>query len=446
MVQCNLLFKKRRNTDLNNFDFVMDPQPIGINPATGFPLYREITDFKHQPYTDTYKQLNTTDDYGLFSEFLIHPGARKFRQEHVQLTVEQKGQTFNQPTFLVGFFGLRPGLYDTTTNTFQPLYDYFQLDRNSSMMCDNSRTDFNAIGSGSIQSILNSVDIAPDTIEYPYLTVIDGTLNGVQVKFQSVGTTTIIRYAGSKTFSEISQSTSVIFENAFPGINVGGTYNILLWEEPTPGFIEYTIDLDSSAFPWGPILAIWEADFAGLGTDSFAFVNYTTARDLGTVTIVNMPPETDAVGTWDVSIVSPPLLSLDGRTDQNIRYSQSYLIDALKVQHGITNPLITFTHEEPQGIYKENPIRDFTYFTTWQHTATAEVSNKFYTSHNLISPLFNHFHASASFPAPIALQAKLVVYVAYIEYQDSATGDDSPVLKLLPSDNINSFSASVDVI
>lgn len=168
MVQLHYLFKKRANDDIDNMDFVRDPNPSGVLPS-GLPTFREIDDplFEPQTFSTTnYKQLNTNDIYGMHTSFLVRPGARKILQTHLQLVVKQKTNDFKIPSVAFAFLGIRPVNYDEANGTYTPLYDYFFIDRNSNMMCENSKIEFKDDSLGSVWETLNSVGVVPTAIEF----------------------------------------------------------------------------------------------------------------------------------------------------------------------------------------------------------------------------------------------------------------------------------------
>jgi hypothetical protein len=450
MVQVVTLFKKRRGSDRNNFDFVMEPFPRGTDPETGYPLYREITDvtFRHQDYTDTYLKVNSTDDYGMYTEFLVRPGVRKFRQDHVQLTVEQKGTTFEEPAFLISFFGTRIGDYNLDTGKFSAIYKYFNLTRNTSMLCQNSEIEMRGLDPTHIQTLLNEADICPltmYTLDYDDEHIVPPNLNEMWTDNFISGVNTRLAYnqeADAIHYDEISQSAAVIIEDGFPGMSIApGTYEISLWEELTPGYGSYTIPMDTSSYPQGWVQSIttW------LGEDGFTFAaDAATVIALGSITITNMPAATNANGTFTpVAHTLPGLVRLVERPHQGVVYSHETLIDLLKTEKGITEDLFKFYKPV---VYKNYPAQDFVNIGPLMHTSTVTVSNKTFTSHTLMSPILNHTIDSSSFSSDFAIEVKLVSYVAIVQYKSSATSDKEPVLTLLPSDNIISFSATLNLI
>lgn len=456
MVQCNLLFKKRRYLDKNDMDFVMDPIPIGIDSQTDFPLYREIdhVSIVPQPYLDTYKLLNTVDDYGLFTEFLIRPGVRKIRQENVQLTVEQKENTFKNPAFLVGFFGFRPGFYDAETQNFQAIYDYFLPDRNSSMMCDNTFNDLASQGPTDVETLITEAQFAPTTInEYEPTAFLENYdisgMNGSWVgAFPSV-----FPYSGPSTFDFIKVAERVYIENLFAGMNITPDfYDISHWEPgaapSNPYYEAFTCNLDTTAYPQGWIRAV---EGYPDQPDAFFFAGGAAVVLAGDaqITIHNTPAVLGiADGVWTAQAhptAGSNYVQLVGHTPTRVSRGRDAIRNAMRAEFGITGSQFTFYWRQ-EVEYKQSPVRDAAYITPFQHTATVTHGNHVFTSHNLISPLFNHVIDSAAFPPGIAIQAKLVIYIAIMEYEDSDTPSPSPVLTLLPADNINSFAGTVDLI
>jgi len=429
-------------------DFVMDPNPIDQDPQTGFPIYREISDSSIVPqaYTSTYKELNTIDDYGFFTEFLIRPGVRKFRQENVQLTVEQKGNDFHNPAFLIGFLGFRPGFYD---GGFQPLNDHFISDRNSSMLCHNTWTDMATQGPADIETLINNAGFAPKTIEQyaEVITVDTSQINGFASTFVA-GSSSFFVYNKtpdtSLPFATISQASRVLVQDLIPGITITpGSYEISNWGDLA--FAEFTIPLDTSSYPQGYLRSVFAT---GVGNpDAFLFAaDY--ANIPSSITIHNAPSALGINGKWNVSAhptFGAPWVQLVGHTSAGLTYDEIGLQSVLALEKGITEPLFAFQQTIIET-HKETPIRDSAYITPWQHTATVTHGNKVFTSHNLISPLFNHVIDSAAYPSSFAIQAKLVLYVAVIKYEVSDTDDPKPILTLLPSDYINSFAGTVDLI
>jgi len=458
MVQCNLLFNKRRHLDDNDMDFVMDPIPIGLDSQTGFPIYREITHSSiiHQPYVDAYKELNVLDDYGFFTDFLIRPGVRKFRQENVQLTVEQKGNDFNNPAFLIGFFGFRPGFYDAQTQGFLPAYDYYQMDRNASMMCRNTYQDLLAKGPSDVETLITQTLFAPNTIEElrGAIHLDENQENGRNGDFVA-GVNSTFAYSGIRLpFNEIKQSDAVNIQNLFAGMNiVPGRYLISNWEEAGTGnpplpYEQFTCDLDTSAYPQGWIRAV----VGQVGQpDAFFFTagkNAVLNLPQSQVTLHNVPlilGVSDGVWTVQAHPIQNGAVQLVGHVATETTFGRNDLRDAHRLELGISDLVFNFTKPDIM-IYKTSPVRDFAYITAWQHNATVTQGNRVFTTHNLISPLFNHVIDSAAFPPGMALQAKLVIYVAIMKYEDSDTPSPSPILTLLPADDINSFSGTVNLI
>lgn len=452
MVQCSLLFKKRRYLDENNMDFVMDPIPIGQDPQTSFPLYREInhSTILSQGYTDTYKQINTTDDYGFFTEFLIRPGVRKFRQENIQITVEQKENSFRIPAFMIGFFGYRPGFYNASTQDFQPIYDYFFLDRNVSMICDNTYSELAAKGPTDIETLINEADFAPLQIDEldAHTPIETSDMREGILHWQSGDE--VFQYhkevGDLLPYATVSQYTFVIVQDIIPGISiVPGRYEITRWANFGNGY--FYLNLNTSQ-PQGYLDKVRPVSGQ---PDAFIFSNFQ-APDviaMSPITITNTPAALGINGTWTVTahpVLGSPNVALVGHTPSGITFTNATDISAaLALEKGITQPAFTLL-DEGVAEYKESPIRDSAYISALQHTGTVTHGSGLFTSHNLISPLFNHAIDSMSFPPGIAIQAKLVVYVAVMEYETSDTESQSSILTLLPADDIHSFAGGVDLI
>lgn len=450
MVVCSLLFKKRNGADINNMDFVMDDEPIGINQQTGFPIYREIDhpSIISQDYVNTYKQLNTTDNYGIFTEFLIRPGVRKMRQNKVQLTVEQKGSDFHEPAFLIGFFGFRPGTYDPASGAFTPLIDFFQQDRSANMMCDNLYDELDDTSSGSVWDTINQADFVPKEIEeFAGIISIDFYDSPLTTFNSFGGTSTTLTYDGGEDFSTISESDTVVIQNCVPGIStLSGSYLISNWTENAP-ISEYTIPFDSTAYPQGYVVQI--SIFEGF-PDAFLFgTDAANVIAASPITIDNMPTVTNANGTFTAQAhpLGGGFIQLVERPDQGNEYSMDNLISLLKTEKGIPQSTPTFDFKgNATDTVRLNPLKDFALVTSFEHTTSTQVSNRIFSSHNLLTPLFNHNIDSAAFPDDVVLQAKVVVYIAKIEYTPSGTNPQDSVLHLIPSDDINSFSADVSLI
>lgn len=167
MVQLNTLFRRRIASDINNFDFVMDNEPEAIG-TDGFPIWRELDDpiFTSTVASLSYKQTDLNDLYGLYTTFFVHPGVRKIRQIAGQITISQKTSAYVEPAFLISFLGFRPGFYNDETQIFTPQYDYFRLDRNASMACNNLHEDLLGLGSSDISGVLASLGVIPETIAF----------------------------------------------------------------------------------------------------------------------------------------------------------------------------------------------------------------------------------------------------------------------------------------
>lgn len=164
----SFLLKKRRNTDVNNMNFIGDNAPIGINPSTGFPISREIDhpDFVPQTFsTVDYKAIAVNDNYGFFTTWVCPPGVRKIQQNILELTLEQKQNTFQQPTFMIAFLGFRPTLYDAASDTYIPLIDHFQLDRYRNNVCRNINRDLDGLGPNDVWQQLSSAGAVPLQID-----------------------------------------------------------------------------------------------------------------------------------------------------------------------------------------------------------------------------------------------------------------------------------------
>ena len=185
MVATTLLFRRRLNEDINNFNFITDTAPYAFGPQQT-PLFREIThsDFVQQPGY-AYKQVTTTDDRGLYTTFVLNSGVRKLRQTQVQVTIEQRSNIFETPLFFVGMYGFRPGIIDPNTKDFIPLIDYFTLDRSNNLTCDHSFLELSSNESASVPQELISMGVVPDAIElsaggfYRNFPVHDGSLFNV---------------------------------------------------------------------------------------------------------------------------------------------------------------------------------------------------------------------------------------------------------------------------
>ncbi len=177
MVRVNAHFRKRKNLDLNNFNYIQDINPKfppTLNPF-GFPVFREITDpeFTERDtgsptdiFTDVYKQVNDTDDYGYFTTWYARPGVRMLALENVHVVVAQKGNEFQNPIWFMGQFGFRPCLYDASTQSATPLYDYFTFNRGVNLLCNNSLNEFQNRVSGKALDQMLVAHAGPDQIDY----------------------------------------------------------------------------------------------------------------------------------------------------------------------------------------------------------------------------------------------------------------------------------------
>lgn len=168
MVQSHMLWKKRLNDDRDDMDFVMDPNPVGVSP-NGLPIFREINDPLFSPQTFStvnYKQVNTQDIYGMHSTILVRPGVRKVRQVHIQMVVKQRQNDFQVPSVALAFLGIRPIQYDSSTFSYTSPYDYFFIDTNVNMVCENSRKELSDNSIGHVWDTLNSVGVVPDAINF----------------------------------------------------------------------------------------------------------------------------------------------------------------------------------------------------------------------------------------------------------------------------------------
>jgi len=164
MVQLLLNFRKRNNLDVNNMNFVTDPFPIGVQP-NGLPAFREITDASlvQTPWsTAEYQDVATNDHYGFYETFYIRSGTRKIQQRSIAMTVEQKGNDYMSPLFIVGFFGFRPVQYTGTEDSVPtPLYDYFFLSQHVNMLGNNVRSELKTSLAGSVTDVLETANMVP---------------------------------------------------------------------------------------------------------------------------------------------------------------------------------------------------------------------------------------------------------------------------------------------
>lgn len=163
MVAMTLFFRRRLDEDINNYNYITDIDPYTF--VSGFPLYREITHPDFDSNTYDYKSVTDNDIYGMYTTFLVR-APRKMRQNKLQVTIQQKSNSFHIPLFFIGLFGFRPGLYDEATQTFTPLQDYFTFDRGVNMMCDNTSADMKSNDVASIGGVLEGLGVAPSTILY----------------------------------------------------------------------------------------------------------------------------------------------------------------------------------------------------------------------------------------------------------------------------------------
>ena len=94
------------------------------------------------------------------------------------------------------------------------------------------------------------------------------------------------------------------------------------------------------------------------------------------------------------------------------------------------------------GIYRDHPLHDACMVTVFQTTNTVVANNNVYTTHDLVTPLFNHVPDVASFGKNIIFQGKIQVYLATPDY---ALTTESK-LRLMTSDQIVSLGGDFDVI
>lgn len=171
MVQTLQFFKKRQNLDINNINFVAGENPIGVNNF-GFPIFPEITDpaFVQTTWSGLdYKNQTTTDSYGMFHSWYFRNGVRKFRQTHVELVLEQKGNTFHSPILFTNFFAARPVIYDPrdpTQLTPIPIYDHFNIFPTQNMMDNNIHDELRSTDVLGATAILEGVNAIPPPIQY----------------------------------------------------------------------------------------------------------------------------------------------------------------------------------------------------------------------------------------------------------------------------------------
>ena len=229
MVQQITFYKKRENLDLNNINFIANENPIGTN-SFGFPIFREITDplYTQTPWSTTQYKNITSDEYGMFTSFYVRSGVRRFRQNHVELVLEQKTNDFVSPLFFATFFGFRPVIYDPRTGSTTgpptapiPIYDHFNLFPTQNMRCNNLHDDFTSSITGSPTDLLETTNAIPPPILYSA----DSTYHRRHV-FSDLAMpiafkTKSVFSQGAKTFSLHTMASTHEFSlpdiNSFPG-------------------------------------------------------------------------------------------------------------------------------------------------------------------------------------------------------------------------------------
>lgn len=102
------------------------------------------------------------------------------------------------------------------------------------------------------------------------------------------------------------------------------------------------------------------------------------------------------------------------------------------------------------GTYRQYPLHDTSFIvateTTNSFTAGNGASAKVYSTHRLSEPLFVHQPDLANFPEPLCLEAKLILYFAHSVHKTAALNDSTPVLELIPADNIISCGGTVQIV
>jgi hypothetical protein len=102
----------------------------------------------------------------MHTNFLVRPGVRKTRTVFMKMVVQQKQNDFQVPSGAIGFLGIRPVNYDPFTGNYTPLYDYFTLDSNLNMVCENTRKELTDPAIGNVWETLNSSGVVPNSIEF----------------------------------------------------------------------------------------------------------------------------------------------------------------------------------------------------------------------------------------------------------------------------------------
>ena len=118
------------------------------------------------------------------------------------------------------------------------------------------------------------------------------------------------------------------------------------------------------------------------------------------------------------------------------------LVDFLETANCIPPP-IDFS---AGGSYKAKVVNDTSYISNWRHTATAEAGNKIFTTHVIDRPLIAYSNDQFNLPAGLALQFKAQIYLFTIEYPVTASNSVTPMLKLIPADDVKTFSGHFDLM
>lgn len=219
MVKGIQFYKKRKNLDFNNLNFVANEAPIGIN-AFGFPIFPEVNNatlYQQTTFSTThYKQITTTDNYGFFLTSYANGGTRKLIQKDVQLVLEQKSQDFKSAIFFLGYFGARPVQFDIRTDQPDPIpiYDHFNMFPINTSPSNTLQDDLTSIIAGGITNIFEGGFVFP-----PPITRVDTSIQrryltdlGVVIPFE----TTNVAAFGNKTISKHSLMDEFYFN--FPDI------------------------------------------------------------------------------------------------------------------------------------------------------------------------------------------------------------------------------------
>ena len=257
MVQLTMLFKKRQNTDIDNMDFVQDAAPIGVQPGTGLPIYREIdhSSFLPQPFTIQYKNVNNNDNYGLFTSFQIRPGPRKLRQTTQEIIIEQTSSKFLAPSYIMAMFGLRVGALNEETGVYTPLSDHYRLDRNQSMLCDNTADDLRIEGVNNVVTELNNVLACPLAIDL----VSGGTFK--KYPLSDAAYMTPLRHTSTVSVGSKTYTTHDISQPIYNHLPDSGSLPAgLVLDVKLQVYVLYTEHVDSSVSDGSTVLRMFEAD------------------------------------------------------------------------------------------------------------------------------------------------------------------------------------------